>query len=795
MIISFVKGIQILIFIPAFILSIFLYSVIELYFIDKSFWYNFYKNKNWNHIKIYLKNNSKYNFIIWNKLQDWTIEFLEFENDLSYTLKQDKEYNLILYVFWSFDIFRKKYEVWKLKLYWINNLHDFYLSEKYSQWEDLSKLDNLKSSLYNIPYIKKSYDLWQKEDFKLKIISNSNITPLFNKYLNFYHLFLIILWTIWIVIEWYDVALNILLGITFIIVFIIKKQKYKIKNIYKNYLILFSFIIMISLTFINKDMSWPWSVFLIQILLILYLFPKDFRNSFLFIFLILFIFVAISLFSNQIRFIILFLIYIFISIYLLFFISWSESFDQKIYKFWTNIKRNKLIKTFFILTFFIFLFFIILPHWNKVESDNSIWNNKNEWTISGFNEEISLENVQKIMEDSRKVIVIENITKEDVLNIGLRYFRGMRSNYFDWSKWIPNFEDKRIIFQNDINIDEKYEELKIKYYLNWSKNIFLPSTPLSINSKINFYNKYWDNTTLKSYDWINEILTLDIKFKTNQNWKIIDKLESNIEFDTKVNKDISNLFSFFIKNIPNEYKNNPELISNYIKNEAWLEYSSEDIATDINDFLYWKKQGHCEYFATTLAIILQEYWFNATVVSGYSTWEYNNLASSYIVRAKNAHAWVELYDEEKKQRITLDPTPWDYSNIKDNKEWITEFIIKIYDYIDIKWYTYVVNYTWEEQKKLYLYLYNNKNSIFYYTFIFTLLYIIFIYILKIKFFFRLTKKEKILFLLSKRYNKPNDIIKYISNLDKDFSIKLKEFVYWDKWKINYTEVFIFIIKK
>lgn len=33
-----------------------------------------------------------------------------------------------------------------------------------------------------------------------------------------------------------------------------------------------------------------------------------------------------------------------------------------------------------------------------------------------------------------------------------------------------------------------------------------------------------------------------------------------------------------------------------------------------------------------------------------------------------------------------------------------ERIIEIYDYIDIKWYTYIVNYTKDEQKKVYIYI-------------------------------------------------------------------------------------------
>jgi transglutaminase-like putative cysteine protease len=69
------------------------------------------------------------------------------------------------------------------------------------------------------------------------------------------------------------------------------------------------------------------------------------------------------------------------------------------------------------------------------------------------------------------------------------------------------------------------------------------------------------------------------------------------------------------------------------------------------------------------------------------------LADSYIIRAKNSHSWVEIYDDEKEEWIIFDPTPSNYSSINNENLAIFDFVVDLYDYIDIKWYTYIVNFT------------------------------------------------------------------------------------------------------
>jgi len=76
----------------------------------------------------------------------------------------------------------------------------------------------------------------------------------------------------------------------------------------------------------------------------------------------------------------------------------------------------------------------------------------------------------------------------------------------------------------------------------------------------------------------------------------------------------------------------------------------------IANFLFERKQGHCEYFASSMTVMLRALGIPARVVNGFRTGEFNDLTSQYVVRARNAHSWVEAYFPGYGW-ISFDPTP------------------------------------------------------------------------------------------------------------------------------------------
>lgn len=73
-------------------------------------------------------------------------------------------------------------------------------------------------------------------------------------------------------------------------------------------------------------------------------------------------------------------------------------------------------------------------------------------------------------------------------------------------------------------------------------------------------------------------------------------------------------------------------------------------------FLFERKEGHCEYFASSMAVMLRSLQIPTRVVNGFRTGEFNDVTSQYVVRARNAHSWVEVFFPGYGW-ITFDPTP------------------------------------------------------------------------------------------------------------------------------------------
>ncbi len=79
-------------------------------------------------------------------------------------------------------------------------------------------------------------------------------------------------------------------------------------------------------------------------------------------------------------------------------------------------------------------------------------------------------------------------------------------------------------------------------------------------------------------------------------------------------------------------------------------------ANPLDAFLLGTRRGHCELFATGLALALRSQGIPARVVSGFRGAEWNEGDESYIVRASMAHLWVEALFPESGW-VIFDPSP------------------------------------------------------------------------------------------------------------------------------------------
>jgi len=123
------------------------------------------------------------------------------------------------------------------------------------------------------------------------------------------------------------------------------------------------------------------------------------------------------------------------------------------------------------------------------------------------------------------------------------------------------------------------------------------------------------------------------------------------------------------------------------------------------DFLFNVRTGHCEYFATSMAVLLRTHGIAARVVNGFLPGEYNETAGAYTVRQSDAHSWVEVYFPETKAWVTFDPTP-SAGREEPVRKGITAQLQKYAEALELLWFQYVVGYDKQEQRSLATSLHN-----------------------------------------------------------------------------------------
>ena len=130
------------------------------------------------------------------------------------------------------------------------------------------------------------------------------------------------------------------------------------------------------------------------------------------------------------------------------------------------------------------------------------------------------------------------------------------------------------------------------------------------------------------------------------------------------------------------------------KNYAYtLDPPSIEPQHPVESFLFKSKSGYCEYFAAAMAVMLRTVNIPSRLVNGFQTGVYNRIAKDFVVRARDAHSWVEVYFPNYGW-ITFDPTPADPNPV---------IAGALDDYIDafgLFWSEWVINYDYGHQVEL-----------------------------------------------------------------------------------------------
>ena len=127
--------------------------------------------------------------------------------------------------------------------------------------------------------------------------------------------------------------------------------------------------------------------------------------------------------------------------------------------------------------------------------------------------------------------------------------------------------------------------------------------------------------------------------------------------------------------------------------EYTTELLKEPVRDPVGHFLLVRRQGHCEYFASSMAIMLRTLGIPSRVATGFQSGTYNPISNWYLIRASDAHSWVEAWIDGRGW-VAYDPTP--SAPPSDNQGFLHTAALYL-DAMELFWQDWIMSYDLDRQ--------------------------------------------------------------------------------------------------
>jgi transglutaminase-like putative cysteine protease len=111
----------------------------------------------------------------------------------------------------------------------------------------------------------------------------------------------------------------------------------------------------------------------------------------------------------------------------------------------------------------------------------------------------------------------------------------------------------------------------------------------------------------------------------------------------------------------------------------------------VENFLFRSKEGYCEYYATSMVVMLRSLGIPARIVNGFHGGERNEYGGYIIVRQSDAHSWVEALINGMWTRF--DPTP----SVPEVRPPALSLLL---DSLRMTWARYVIGFSFADQRSI-----------------------------------------------------------------------------------------------
>lgn len=349
--------------------------------------------------------------------------------------------------------------------------------------------------------------------------------------------------------------------------------------------------------------------------------------------------------------------------------------------------------------------------------------------ITGFSDSVKLGEIGRLQQNDKTVMRVR-IDKNDNRDLKNIRWRGVALDYFNnrsWSKTGRNYEEPFVKGERNfflVNYPSRDSKLTVQtFYLEPLNTdiLFSLSKPIAVQGGFEILKKDSEgaiSVQRSEFERFSYTIHSDTsqpspeklrEDQLNYSEKQIKYLQLPPVFDPRINR----LAAEIIERAGAENSfDQAKAIEKYLQTQFGytleLKAGGEE---PLADFLFNVREGHCEYFATAMAVMLRTRGIAARVVNGFQQGEFNETAGVYVVKQRDAHSWVEVYFPKEKIWIPFDPTPAAGQFAADQPA--TSIFGKISKYLDALetfWIQYFVAYDNQEQQSLFKSVRENFSS-------------------------------------------------------------------------------------
>lgn len=291
--------------------------------------------------------------------------------------------------------------------------------------------------------------------------------------------------------------------------------------------------------------------------------------------------------------------------------------------------------------------------------------------MSGFSDRVTLGDFGRIVENDSVVMRVKLEGSAAITNN--LYFRGVALDTFDNRTWSRSRFDSKPFARGSrgtitlAKSDERAKLVEQTIYLEPIDTPVLFALPKAVSIQGNFpqlnLDSYGSITHMRTSERISYRATSDLGTPSSTDLRGDEQPYSLDQqhfrsLPPSIDPRIGQLAESITKTHRNRY-DKALAVESYLQNN--FGYTLEQKAggrQPLADFLLNVREGHCEYFASAMAIMLRTQGVATRVVNGFHGGDYNDAAGLTVVRQSHAHAWVEVYFPGHDAWITFDPTPF-----------------------------------------------------------------------------------------------------------------------------------------